>query len=54
MEAGATFGWERYIGDAGVVIGMSGFGASAPAGELMKHFGFTAENMTAVARELLA
>ncbi|PLX91516.1 MAG: transketolase [Desulfuromonas sp.] len=50
MEAGTSFGWERY---AGSVIGMSSFGASAPAGELMKHFGFTAENFVARAKELL-
>ncbi|MEA3363405.1 MAG: transketolase [Thermodesulfobacteriota bacterium] len=53
MEAGSTFGWERYVGLNGRAIGMDEFGASAPAGELMKHFGFTAENMIAVAKELL-
>ncbi|MFK5927332.1 MAG: transketolase [Desulfuromusa sp.] len=53
MEAGSTFGWERYVGLNGRAIGMDEFGASAPASELMQHFGFTAENMIAVARELL-
>ncbi len=53
MEAGSTFGWERYVGLQGKAIGMDQFGASAPAGELMQHFGFTAENFVAVARELL-
>jgi len=53
MEAGSRFGWERYVGLGGRAIGMDGFGASAPAGELMQHFGFTAENMVAVAKELL-
>ena len=53
MEAGSTFGWERYVGLQGRIIGMSTFGASAPAGALMKHFGFTAENFVAVAKELL-
>ncbi|MCK5914120.1 MAG: transketolase, partial [Desulfuromusa sp.] len=53
MEAGSTFGWERYVGLQGKIIGMDEFGASAPAGELMEHFGFTAENMVAVAKELL-
>jgi transketolase len=53
MEAGATFGWERYAGSAGAMIGMSGFGASAPAGLLMQQFGFTAENFVAKAKELL-
>ncbi len=53
MEAGCRFGWERYVGLEGRAIGMDEFGASAPAGALMKHFGFTAENMVAVAREVL-
>lgn len=53
MEAGSTFGWERYVGLQGRIIGMNSFGASAPAGALMKHFGFTAENFVAVAKELL-
>ena len=53
MEAGSRFGWERYVGLQGCAIGMDEFGASAPAGELMKHFGFTAENFIAVAKELL-
>lgn len=53
MEAGATFGWERYVGRCGGIIGMESFGASAPAGELMKHFGFTAENFVVKAKEVL-
>jgi len=53
MEAGSIFGWERYVGRCGGIIGMTGFGASAPAGALMKHFGFTAENFVAKAKELL-
>jgi transketolase len=36
-------GWEKYIGSNGCFIGMSSFGASAPANELYKHFGITAE-----------
>jgi transketolase len=43
VEALITYGWERYLGDNGVAIGMNGFGASAPAGELYKHFGITAD-----------
>ena len=43
IEAAVKFGWERYIGGQGIFIGMEGFGASAPAGELYKHFGITAE-----------
>ena len=53
MEAGSRFGWERYVGLDGIAIGMNEFGASAPAGELMQHFGFTAENMVAVAKQLI-
>lgn len=41
VEAGITFGWERYVGESGAIIGMTSFGASAPAGELYKHFGIT-------------
>ncbi|MDY0189129.1 MAG: transketolase [Desulfuromonas sp.] len=53
VEAAATFGWERYVGLDGAVIGMSGFGASAPGDELMQHFGFTADNVVKTALELL-
>jgi transketolase len=53
MEAGSTFGWERYVGAGGRVIGMTGFGASAPAEELMVKFGFTAENLVTQAKAML-
>lgn len=43
IEAASGFGWQRYIGPHGSFIGMQGFGASAPADELYKHFGITAE-----------
>ena len=47
VEAASTFGWERYVGPlgtkAGAIIGMTTFGASAPAPDLYKHFGITAE-----------
>jgi transketolase len=42
IEAAAQLGWDRYIGD-GLFIGMRGFGASAPIGDLYKHFGITAD-----------
>lgn len=45
VEAGLPMGWEKYVGDAGAVIGISTFGASAPGGVVMKNFGFTAENV---------
>jgi transketolase len=41
IEAGTTLGWERYTGIAGLRFGLDGFGASAPAGDLYKHFGLT-------------
>jgi transketolase len=43
IEAGTTLGWERYTGDRGLRIGLDRFGASAPAEDLFKRFGFTAE-----------
>ena len=45
LEAAATFGWQRWVGDQGETIGMETFGASAPAGVLYRHFGFTAERV---------
>ena len=45
IEQASTFGWERYVGSAGRVIGMQTFGASAPLKELQKEFGFTVENV---------
>ena len=53
VEAGATQGWHRYIGDKGEVIGLDHFGASAPAPILMREYGFTAENVCQRARALL-
>ncbi len=53
VEAGATMGWERWAGDEGTVIGTDHFGASAPGAEVMKHFGFTAEHVTAAALRLV-
>jgi transketolase len=50
VEAASSFGWERYVGDAGNVIGMAGFGASAPAEALYRHFGITAEAVAAAAK----
>ena len=54
IEAAAPFGWERYLGTNGIVIGMQSFGASAPAGDLYTHFGITADAVVAAAREALA
>jgi transketolase len=54
VEAGSTMGWSRYVGPAGKSIGMTTFGASAPAKDVFKKFGFTPENVIAVAKDLLA
>lgn len=53
VEAGATLGWQKYVGLAGDSVGMDTFGASAPGAVLMKKFGFTAENVFARAQKLL-
>ncbi len=45
IEAASQFGWERHIGQDGIFIGMQSFGASAPAKDLYKHFGITAEHV---------
>ncbi len=45
IEAGSKFGWERYVGLKGDIIGMDGFGASGPAGELYNYFGITVEEI---------
>jgi transketolase len=50
LEAAGTFGWERWTGDQGEAIGMEGFGASAPAGALYRHFGFTPERIAEAGR----
>jgi transketolase len=43
IEAAARFGWDRWIGEGGSFVGMQGFGASAPASDLYRHFGITAD-----------
>tara|TARA_Y100001936_G_scaffold250639_1_gene303941 strand:- start:1172 stop:3148 length:1977 start_codon:yes stop_codon:yes gene_type:complete len=53
VEAAVSLGWEKYIGADGGFVGMSSFGASAPAGDLFKHFGITAEAVAAAAKERL-
>ena len=54
VEAGVTGGWYKYVGLDGAVVGMDCFGESAPAPELFKHFGFTAENVVAAVKKVLA
>jgi transketolase len=53
VEQASTFGWERYVGEKGRVIGMHTFGASAPLKELQKKFGFVPDQVVAVAKEVL-
>jgi transketolase len=50
IEAACGFGWERWLGSDGVFVGMQGFGASAPAGDLYRHFGLTAEALAAAVK----
>jgi transketolase len=53
VEQASTFGWDRYVGASGRVIGMKTFGASAPLKELLRKYGFEPERVTEVAKELL-
>ena len=54
VEAASSFGWHKYTGLDGAVISVDGFGASAPAGQLFKAYGFTADNIVSRAREMFA
>ena len=54
IEAASPFGWPRYVGDEGNVVGMTGFGASAPAPKLYEHFGLTVERVVELARRRLS
>jgi transketolase len=54
VEAASTLGWDRWVGDAGEAIGMTGFGASGPGKELFGHFGFTPENVAETGRRVVA
>ena len=53
VEAGVTLGWHKYVTTEGEVIGIDRFGESGPGEEVMKHFGFTTENVYQRARRLL-
>jgi transketolase len=53
IEAGATFGWHRWVGDRGVSIGIDHFGTSAPASAIATAFGFTPDAVAGVASGLL-
>ncbi|MBK5199056.1 MAG: transketolase [Methyloceanibacter sp.] len=53
VEAAVEFGWDKWLGPNGAFIGMHGFGASAPAKDLYKHFGITADSVASAARQLI-
>jgi transketolase len=53
IEAGVTDFWRKYIGLDGAAVGIDTFGESAPGGVLMKHFGFTVENVVKTAKSIL-
>ena len=54
VEAGVSLGWERWVGDAGAIVGLDHFGASAPAGTIFEKFGFTVDRVAGVARDVIA
>ncbi len=53
VEAAVSFGWQRWVGESGEIIGLDHFGASAPAGTIFEQFGFTAENVYQHAKALV-
>ncbi|KKC49393.1 MULTISPECIES: transketolase [Paenibacillus] len=53
IEMAHPFGWERYVGDGGAVLGINTFGASAPGDRVIKEYGFTVENVVSKVKELL-
>jgi transketolase len=54
VEQASTFGWERYVGMSGGIIGMRTFGASAPLKELQRKFGFDPDHVVAAVKDQLA
>ena len=53
VEAGTTFGWQRYTGDNGGIIGIDTFGASAPGELALEKFGFNVDNVVATAKKVI-
>jgi transketolase len=53
VEIGVSLGWERWVGDEGAIIGLDHYGASAPAGTIFEHFGFTADRVADVGRKVV-
>ena len=54
VEAGIGLTWHKYVGDAGRIVSLEHFGASADGKVLFREFGFTPENVAAAARESIA
>ena len=54
IEAGVSLGWDRWVGPAGAIMAIDGFGASSPAATIFEHFGFTVDHVTEVARGVVA
>jgi transketolase len=54
VEAASPFGWERYVGPTGAIIGVNHFGSSAPGPVVMERYGFTVEHVVATARSVIA
>lgn len=54
IEAGATLGWAKYVGEHGIAFGIDHFGTSAPAGAIAKEYGFTPEHVAELASGLLS
>ena len=52
VEAGASFGWDRYIGPKGKTLSVDRFGASAPGGELLERFGFTPDKIVEAVKSI--
>ena len=53
VEIGVSLGWERWVGDEGAIVSLDHFGASAPAGTIFEHFGFTTDRVADVARRVV-
>jgi transketolase len=54
IEALTPFGWDRYVGQEGTILGINRFGESGPGEEVMKEFGFSVENVVKLSKELMA
>jgi transketolase len=53
VEIGVSLGWDRWVGDEGAIVGLDHFGASAPAGTIFEHFGFTTDRVADVGRRVV-